>query len=121
MISLRKAMEEQREELLRSALDCCCGVVGAIAENGARVCPPVADTFQTNLVVLCERLTAATVPLDLSRTEQDIGRELNGWGTRASEYYRRKAGEIRDARHDRGRQSRGRARRTLSYAQFVEV
>src|SRR3954453_21891728 len=96
MISLRKAMDEQRDELLQSALDCCRGVVASVAENGARVCPPVSDTFQQNLINLCEHLSAAAVPDDVSKTEHEIGRELEGWGTRASEYYRRKAAEIRD-------------------------
>jgi diguanylate cyclase (GGDEF)-like protein len=96
MISLRGAIEQQREELLHSVLGCCRAVVGAVAENGARVCPPVADTFQQNLVALCDRLASATVPRDISRTEEEIGREIEDWSTRASEYYRRKAGEIRD-------------------------
>jgi len=96
MISLRKAMDQQRDELLQSALDCCRGVVASVAENGARVCPPVADTFQQNLINLCEHLSAAAAPGEVSKTEQEIGRELEGWSTRASDYYRRKAGEIRD-------------------------
>src|SRR6266567_1223876 len=96
MISLRKAMDQRRDELLQSALDCCRGVVASMAENGARVCAPVADTFQQNLVVLCERLSAATAPEDVSKAEHEIGRELEGWSMRASEYFRQKVGEIRD-------------------------
>ena len=73
MISLRNAIAQQREELLHSALDCC----RAVAESGARV-------------------SGASAAGDFSRTEEEIGRELEGWCTRASEYYRRKASEIRD-------------------------
>src|SRR5690348_10700558 len=96
MISLRHAIEQQREELLHSALECCRAVVSAVAESGARVCPPVADSFQQNLLALCDRLSAASAPSDVTRTEQEIGRELEGWSTRTSDYYRRKASEIRD-------------------------
>ena len=96
MISLRHAMEQQREQLLHSALECCRSVVSAVAENGARVCPPVADAFQQNLVALCGRLAGATAPGEVSVTELAIGRELEDWSARASEYYRQKAGEIRD-------------------------
>jgi diguanylate cyclase len=95
-ISLRQAIEQQREELLNSALECCRAVVSAVAESGGRVCPPVADSFQQNLLALCDRLSAASAPADLTRTEEAIGRELEGWSTRTSEYYRRKASEIRD-------------------------
>ena len=79
MISLRKAMDQQRDELLQSALDCCRGVVASVAQNGARVCPPVADTFQQNLINLCEHLSAAAAPGEVSKTEHEIGRELEGW------------------------------------------
>src|SRR5689334_1453107 len=96
MISLRHAMETQREELLNSALECCRSVINAVAEGGAKVCPPIADTFQQNLVALCDRLAGATLPGDMSRTEEEVGREIEGWSSRASEYYRKKAGEIRD-------------------------
>lgn len=96
MISLRHAIEQQREELLQSALECCRAVVSAVAENGVRVCPPAADSFQQNLLSLCDRLSAASAPSDVTLTEEAIGRELEGWGTRTSDYYRRKASEIRD-------------------------
>src|SRR5882724_3890638 len=96
MISLRRAMEDQREDLLQSALVCCRSVVAAMAENGARVCPPMADTLQQNLSALSERLSASAGPGEVAKTEHEIGRELAGWSTRASEYFRQKAGEIRD-------------------------
>jgi diguanylate cyclase (GGDEF)-like protein len=122
MISLRGAIEQHREELLSSVLDCCRAVVGAVAENGARVCPPVADTFQQNLVALCDRLASSTVPGDISRTEEEIGREIEGWGTRASEYYRRKAGEIRDVMLAMNEAAKSVADRDERYSvQFSEV
>ena len=122
MISLRGAIEQHREELLHSVLDCCRAVVGAVAENGARVCPPVANTFQQNLVALCDRLASATAPWDVSRTDEQIGREIEDWSTRASEYYRRKAGEIRDVMMAMNEAAKSVADRDERYrAQFSQV
>jgi diguanylate cyclase (GGDEF)-like protein len=122
MISLRRAMEQQREDLLQSALDCCRSVVSSVAENGARVCPPVADTFQQNLVALCDRLSSATAADEMSRAEGEIGRELAGWSARASEYYRCKAGEIRDIMVAMNEAAKAVADRDQRYSsQFTEV
>jgi diguanylate cyclase (GGDEF)-like protein len=122
MISLRQAIEQQREELLRSALECCRSVVAAMAESGARVCPAVGDDFQHNLVTLCERLAAATAPAELSATEQQIGREIEGWSTRASQYFREKAGEIRDVMAAMNEAAKAAGDRDERYrVQFTEV
>jgi diguanylate cyclase (GGDEF)-like protein len=82
----------------------------------------VAGTFEKNLVALSERLTAATIPSEMSRTEQEIGRELEGWSARASDYYRRKAGEIRDVMVAMNEAAKTVADRDERYrAQFTEV
>ena len=122
MISLRRAIEQEREQLLHSALECCRSVVSAVAQNGARVCPPVADAFRQNLVALCDRLGEVTAPGEVALTEREIGRELEDWSTRASEYYRRKAGEIRDVMLAMNEAAKAVADRDERYrVQFSEV
>jgi diguanylate cyclase (GGDEF)-like protein len=96
MISLKQHMEMQREEALASAIECCRGVVSVIAASGARACPTLASDFQSSLMRLRERLLSSVEPAVLTETGKLIQREVDGWGSRASDYYRKKAAEIRE-------------------------
>ena len=96
MISLKKTMEEQREELLASALGCYRSAVGAMADSGAQVCPSLGAGFRQSLMALRERLAQAALPGALSETEKDIEESLEGWGKSATEYYKQKTAEVRE-------------------------
>ena len=122
MISLKRHMDQQREQALTSALACCRGLVAVMASSGARACPSLAESFQHNLMLLREQLSLATEAGTVTETGQQIEREVDGWGTRASEYYRQKAAEIREIMLAMMEAAKAVSQRDQHYrAQFNEV
>src|ERR1039457_7274306 len=99
MISLRKHMDQmdrQQEDSLRSAMDAWRALVVAFGNSGARVCPSLGASFQQNLMVLAEQLSSQGGLEQAGETGRKLEAEVEGWGDRAAEYYRRKADEIRE-------------------------
>jgi len=122
MISLKKCVEQHREELLASSLSSYKSAVTAMASSGARACPSLAGGLQQALMTLAERVVAASDPGELAATGRQIERELDGWGGQASDYYHRKAGEIREIILAMTEAARSVAERDERYkAQFGEV
>jgi diguanylate cyclase (GGDEF)-like protein len=95
MISLRKAMHQDLEESLRSALESYRSALVAAGDAGARAYPPTGDNLKQSLLKLQENLLNAATPSDFAQTEQSVGRELKAWGDSASHYYRESAEEIK--------------------------
>jgi diguanylate cyclase (GGDEF)-like protein len=97
MISLRKAMHQDLEESLKSALESYCSALAAVGDAGARAYPPTGDNLKQSLLKLQESLLNNTpTPGDFARTEQSVGQELKAWGDSASHYYRESAEETKN-------------------------
>lgn len=96
VISLKRYLETNQRELLNSTLDNFRAALGAMGDSGAVACPSVGTELQRSLWQLQERLAAAGSPEDIAKTEAQVEAELKNWGARTAEYYRAKAGEVKE-------------------------
>jgi len=88
MISLRKSMEVQAEEVLQSALKSFADVFVVVGEAGAQACPPAGDDLKESLLNLKLRLNAETSATTITETEKLFATELHTWSERAAQFYR---------------------------------
>src|SRR5450631_3245129 len=96
MISLRKSMEQQTEEVLQSALKSYADVFVVVGEAGAQACPAVGEELKESLMNLRRRLSAETSASVITETEQLLEMELQAWGQRAAHFYQGKTEEVRE-------------------------
>ncbi|MEQ1884476.1 MAG: GGDEF domain-containing protein [Bryobacteraceae bacterium] len=122
MISLKYHVEQHREEALATALECCKSLVSSMATNGAKVCPAIGDQFQDSLLLLAEQIAGSREKESLSATTHQIKSEVDDWGRRASDYYSKKAAEVREILLAMTDAAKAANRRDEKYgAQFTEV
>jgi diguanylate cyclase (GGDEF)-like protein len=96
MISLRKTMEMQVEDMVRSTLDAYLSAISAMSHAGTRACPPTGSQLRQGLSILRERLAAEASPLAVVETEEKLEQELNQWSTQASRYFEQKTDEVKE-------------------------
>lgn len=96
MISLRKSMEEQAEEVLQSALKSYADVFVAVGEAGAQACPPEGEKLKESLLNLRRRLNPETSASVITETEQLLETELQTWSGRAAHFYQEKTAEVKE-------------------------
>ncbi|MGB7762597.1 MAG: GGDEF domain-containing protein [Bryobacteraceae bacterium] len=88
MISIKKYLDSNHDELLQPALDCYRAALGAMGATGAQACPPVGTTLQQSLANLQQRISAELTPAQVFETEAGVEKELDGWARSATDYYR---------------------------------
>jgi diguanylate cyclase (GGDEF)-like protein len=96
MISIKKLIERSEEELVQATLDSYRSALNAIGESGVQACPPVGSTLQQNLTYLQAALSAKSTPGLLQETGQKVEAEIAQWGCGASEYFKQRAGEVKE-------------------------
>jgi diguanylate cyclase (GGDEF)-like protein len=96
MISLRKSMAMQVEEVLQSALKSYGDVFVAVGEAGVNACPPAGEEFQKCLLNLKQRLNAETSASEITETEKLFEMELHTWSERAAQFYQQKTDEVKE-------------------------
>ncbi len=96
MLSIKKYLESDSEELVRSAISSYRSTLQAMANNGIQACPPVGLELQQSLLNLQERLALEATALTVNETGQQANQELEAWSSRAAEYFKHKTEEIRE-------------------------
>ena len=96
MISIKKYLDSNRDELLKSALDCYRAALGAMGATGAQACPHVGTALQRSLANLQQRISAELTPVQVLETEAGVEKELDEWARLATEYYRQRTGEFKE-------------------------
>ncbi len=92
MISLKKLIESNQEELLhayRAALE-------AMGNSGVQACPHLGPQLQLGLWNLQRQLDGEARPGRVRETEERVEAELRQWGVRSAEYYTRKTEEFKE-------------------------
>jgi diguanylate cyclase len=96
MISIKKLIERNGEELLKASLDSYRSVLTAMGHSGAEACPPLGSTLRQNLLRLQAALSAESTPSLLQETGQKVETEIAQWGSDAANYFKQRAGEVKE-------------------------
>jgi len=96
VISIRKYLDSNRDELLKSALECYRAALGAMGSTGAQACPHVGTTLQESLANLQRRISAELTPVQVLETEAGVEKELDEWARQATDYYRQRTDEFKE-------------------------
>jgi diguanylate cyclase (GGDEF)-like protein len=96
VISLKRHMELNAQELFDSALHAYRAALGAMGACGAQACPPIGPDLALSLENLQSRLAAVATVATLSETEQLVRRKLTDWGAEAGEYFMKKTADVKE-------------------------
>ncbi len=96
MVSIKKYLDSNRDELLKSALECYRAALGAMGATGAQACPHIGTTLQQSLANLQQRISAELTPVQVLETEAGVEKELDEWARRATDYYRQRTDELKE-------------------------
>jgi diguanylate cyclase (GGDEF)-like protein len=96
MISIKKLIERNGEELFRATLDSYRSVLAAIGESGVKACQPVGSTLRQNLLSLQAALSAESDPGALQESGQKAEAEITVWGCKAADYFKQRATEVKE-------------------------
>jgi diguanylate cyclase len=96
MISIKKLIERNGEELFHTTLDSYRSALDAIGLSGIEACPPLGSTLRQNLVRLQTALSAQSTPGVLQETGQKVEAEIAQWGVGAAAYFKQRAGEVKE-------------------------
>jgi diguanylate cyclase (GGDEF)-like protein len=96
MISLLKHIEEDREQLLRAALESNRSTLSAVIEFGRKASPEAGEGLNEHLAKMQAQLDGSVTLARIAETERSFRQELEHWGDVASGYFQRKTQEIKD-------------------------
>ena len=96
MISLKKLIESNQEELLRGTLRAYRAALEAMGNSGVQACPPLGTQLQLGLWNLQHRLADEATPNLVRETEERVAAELQQWGERSAAYYKGKTEEFKE-------------------------
>ncbi len=96
MISIKKLIERNGEELFRASLDAYRLALGAMGQSGVEACPPLGCTLRQNLLRLQGALSAESTAEVLEETGHKAEAEIARWGSSAADYFKQRAGEVKE-------------------------
>jgi len=121
VISLKKLIESNHEELFRETLHAYRAALSAMGNSGVQACPPLGTKLQQGLWSLQSRLVEEAIPGRVGETEARVEAELEQWGAQSAEYYRRKTEEFKEIMMIMARTAEAVGDRDLRYSkQFTE-
>jgi diguanylate cyclase (GGDEF)-like protein len=121
VISLKKLIDSNHEELLHWTLHAYRAALEAMGNSGVQACPPLGTKLQLGLWNLQSQLAEEATPRRLQETEARVEAELHQWGEQSAEYYRHKTEEFKEIMMIMARTAEAVGDRDLRYSkQFTE-
>ena len=96
MISIKKLIERNAEELFRAALNAYLSALNVMGQSGVEACPSLGSTLQQNLLRLQAALSAEATPVLLEETGKEAEADIRQWGSDAAGYFKQRAGEVKE-------------------------
>lgn len=96
MISIKRLIERNGEELFQAALDAYRSALNAIGQSGLEACPPLGLTLRQNLLRLQEALSAEKTATGLQETGQKAETEISQWGSGTAGYFKQQAHDVKE-------------------------
>jgi len=120
VISLKKHMEMDLQQVARTALDCYRGTLTAIGKSTAEACPHLGGSLQESLSRLTERLQGTVRPDELKESGATVEGQIEEWGHGTAEYLKEKAGEVKEILMIMARTSESIGERDQRYAVQIQ-
>jgi diguanylate cyclase (GGDEF)-like protein len=121
VISLKKLIDGNHEELFRRTLRAYGAALEAMGNSGVQACPPIGTKLQLGLWNLRSQLAEEATAGRVQETEARVEAELAQWGEQSAEYYRRKTEEFKEIMMIMARTAEAVGDRDLRYSkQFTE-
>jgi diguanylate cyclase (GGDEF)-like protein len=89
-------MDEDAEQLLRTALDSYHSALDTLGEAAAQACPAAGESLQAALLKLSVALTDSASEAEVTDTTRAIQNELRSWAERASQLFQQSRTELQD-------------------------
>jgi diguanylate cyclase len=122
MLSLKKHMDAQVEELLDSALDSYRTSLTAMGKHATHAYPQLGQDLQQALLSLQQRLQADATSGVILDAGREVEGQLESWSARAAEYFKLKAAEIKEMMVILARTAQAVSERDQRYStQFNEI
>lgn len=96
MISIKRYLESNRDELLSCVLECYRAALAAMGTTSVQACPPVGSTLHENLSRVLEKISPELPPPQMLEAEAEVEQELEKWAEGATEYYRQRTKEFKE-------------------------
>jgi diguanylate cyclase (GGDEF)-like protein len=96
MISIKKLIERNGEELLAAAIESYRASLNVVGESSVQACPPVGAVLRQNLLNLQAALSAQATADHLQETGRKVEAELTRWGSDAADYFRQRSSEVKE-------------------------
>ena len=96
VISLKQSIEEDAEQLLRTALDSYHAALDTVGEAAAQACPPAGEGLQASLLKLSAALASPVSALEVAGITKSVQNELKSWAEHTSELFQQSSGEIQE-------------------------
>ncbi len=94
VISLKKYLDRDDSGKQAEAVEVCRELLGMMGDCGAQACPHLGEDLQSQVSRLRHSLKPDSVPANLEQTKGEAQKVLKIWGSRASDYYKKKATEV---------------------------
>jgi hypothetical protein len=95
VISLKKLIESNQQEWVKTALSAYRAALEAMGNNGVRACPPLDTQLQLGRRALQRQLSDNATLIGVKETQERVESELSQWGERSAEYYKGKTEEFK--------------------------
>lgn len=96
MLSLKKCIESQTEELLDAALESYRAALQAIGQSGAVAHPRSGEDLQRQVSALHQSLSARVTPDLVRQTERKLEGDLQRWAESTADYLKQKTVEVKE-------------------------
>jgi len=96
VISLKRYLDSNRDELLQTVLESYRAALMAMGSAGERACPPVGFTLKQNLTELQHKVPEEATPGQVREAHAEVETALADWAHQATGYYRQRADEFKE-------------------------
>lgn len=96
VISLKKLIESNRDQLLQSVLTCYRSALTAFGESAAKACPAVGVALQAKLTALGNALCGDPTFNTVDEAGQQIQTGIEQWGEAAAAFYRQRTDDVKE-------------------------
>jgi diguanylate cyclase (GGDEF)-like protein len=96
LISLKKHLDSNSDEVRRKALECYRETMIAMGKGGERALPTLGADFSRTLHALALRISAEATPAVLTTAQKQLLAELEQWGENGARYFEDKTKEVKE-------------------------